>query len=195
MIYFSTEKIKEAYDPKLSAELKRLQKASAARAVAENHSEHEDSHFQEQLKHYEEMEQATQPLNKGRIRSTVAEEIMSKTLEMIAPQVTVGEALSKMQSRGFQHYPVVDGGSAVVGIVSERDLLKARADQKIQEVMTRRVLTTDIHSSLRDMALAMLNEKIGALPVTNADGKIVGIITRTDILRALVAKAPLNLWA
>jgi acetoin utilization protein AcuB len=96
--------------------------------------------------------------------------------------------------------PVVDHGGRLVGIVTDRDLRQvtfALALQRrlpklsdalktltVQEVMTRGVVTVRPSAEIREAARLMYERKIGALPVVDGD-RIVGILTESDVLRAL----------
>lgn len=103
-----------------------------------------------------------------------------------------------MTSGHIRHIPVTKGGS-VVGIVSQRDLLRARLsslggyssreneeflqDIDVAEVMTKNVRCADPNESVVHAAKRMLEAKIGCLPVVDKDGELVGLITETDVMR------------
>jgi CBS domain-containing protein len=79
----------------------------------------------------------------------------------------------------------------MVGILSDRDLLRFSGYQgeiTVKEVMTRLVVTVKPETSLEEAARLLVNHKIGALPVTQR-GRVIGIISSTDILIAYVALA------
>jgi acetoin utilization protein AcuB len=104
----------------------------------------------------------------------------------------------------IRHLPVVNKKGEVVGIVSDRDLYKAlgpkensnvidaRGDHtalhvvshKVRHIMHRHVLTIGPNDKLSEAAAILVKHRIGALPVVKS-GKLVGIITATDLLRAL----------
>lgn len=104
----------------------------------------------------------------------------------------------------IRHIPVVDDDDpdVVVGILSQRDLFRGAlarligygeyAQQKllkqlsIKEVMTPNVTTIDANASAADAARLMIDRKIGCLPVVES-GKLVGILTETDMLKAYLA--------
>jgi CBS domain-containing protein len=102
----------------------------------------------------------------------------------------------------IRHLPVVDG-SRLVGIVSQRDLLRAalsslvEADRaaerawlrniRVATVMTSRVFTVPTWAPLQTAVEIMLNQKIGCVPVVDDDGHLVGLLTETDCLRELRA--------
>ena len=100
-------------------------------------------------------------------------------------------AYELMEAKNLHHLPVVDGSQSVIGIVTRRDLqLAARcygaAPVEVSEVMHTPVVTITPDSKLRDAADRMRTEGIGSLPVCEGeDARLVGIITETDLLRAL----------
>jgi chloride channel protein, CIC family len=87
-----------------------------------------------------------------------------------------------------QGYPVIDGQQRLVGVVTRRDLLDAGAADKspVSEVIKRPPAVVFEDSTLRETADHMVREHVGRLPVVSRDepGKIVGIITRSDLLAA-----------
>jgi CBS domain-containing protein len=115
---------------------------------------------------------------------------------MSRPAVTVRQdaefqkALALMQEKKLRRLPVVDDGGQLVGIVVERDLLVAamrylQSRVEIGDIMTRNVVTVSPDADLVDVARTMLERKIGGLPVVE-DGRLVGIVTESDIFRRFV---------
>ncbi|HVN29824.1 MAG TPA: CBS domain-containing protein [Candidatus Binataceae bacterium] len=100
---------------------------------------------------------------------------------------TLRKAADMMKRGGYRRVPVVDN-DRLVGIVSERDI---RAHNgylditKVSAVMTCEPKTVTPHMSVEDAARLMIEHKIGGLPVLE-DGKLVGIITTTDVLKAFL---------
>jgi acetoin utilization protein AcuB len=125
---------------------------------------------------------------------------------MSSPAVTVTattpfqDALSLMRDGKFRRLPVVDDHGKLVGIVSERDLLHAAPSPatslsvwevnyllwklKIADVMTEEVITVTPETPIEDAAQIMISRKIGGLPVVDTHGKVLGVITETDIFSA-----------
>jgi acetoin utilization protein AcuB len=95
---------------------------------------------------------------------------------------TVGQALEIIESRHLRHLPVMDERESLVGIVSEKDLLRADCDDPIDGVMTREVITVTEYTALEEAARIMADHKISSLPVMR-NGKLVGIITETDLFK------------
>ena len=117
----------------------------------------------------------------------------------IASGATVREAIDLMKARKIRHLPVVEEDGRLVGIVTDRDLRQMLFDPSIQErlgeapgivrgrlvreVMTWGVVTVRPDTGIRQAASLMYERKVGALPVV-ADGRVVGILTERDVLRA-----------
>jgi acetoin utilization protein AcuB len=100
-------------------------------------------------------------------------------------------AIKLMQDCAIHHLPVVDAAGRLAGIVAERDLLLAAlhylgSGVDIGEVMHSDVVTTTPDQPVTDAALLMAGHAIGGLPVLDRTGRVVGIITETDIFRAFV---------
>jgi len=117
---------------------------------------------------------------------------------MSAPPITVQadssyqRALQMMETHRLHHLPVVDGGGQLVGIVTERDLLLAAshyglADVEVAEVMHKDAITATPEMTIAQAAALLLANRIGGLPVVDAQQQVVGVITETDLLRAFIA--------
>ena len=121
------------------------------------------------------------------------------------PEMPMQEALKLMRERGIRRLPVVDKKGKLVGIVSDRDLLHASPSDAtslsvwelnyllskvtLKEVMTKNVITVTPETPVQEAARIMAEKKIGGLPVVQA-GKVVGIITETDLFRVLLELLP-----
>jgi acetoin utilization protein AcuB len=112
---------------------------------------------------------------------------------MTKEPITVGEdellirASHKMQAGGFRRLPVMKEGK-LVGIVTERDLREHRGHlehTKVNGVMTENPVSVSPGTTLEEAAQILLERQIGGLPVL-ADGRLIGIITSSDILNAFI---------
>jgi acetoin utilization protein AcuB len=115
---------------------------------------------------------------------------------MSSPAVTVRadtdfqSALALMQQRNLRRLPVVDGAGVLTGMVAERDLLLAamrylQSRVDVADIMQKDVVTVAPATPIQDAARLMLDHRIGGLPVVDG-GKLVGVITETDIFRRFV---------
>jgi len=100
----------------------------------------------------------------------------------ITKDATVRQALEIIEGRNLRHLPVLDDQENLVGIVCEKDLLRAKGDALIQKVMSQEVVTITEYTALEEAARIMADHKISGLPVMR-DGKLVGIITETDLFQ------------
>jgi acetoin utilization protein AcuB len=119
----------------------------------------------------------------------------------IQPEASVPEALDLMREKKVRRLPVLDAHGKLIGMVSEKDLLYASpspsttlssweipsimAKLKVDSIMTKKLVTILEDLPLEEAARIMVDKRIGGLPVLR-DGALVGIITETDILRALL---------
>ena len=128
-------------------------------------------------------------------------EHMSAPAIVVSPETPVARAMEILRSRRIGRLPVVADGR-LVGIVSEPDLLRAMPSPAtsltvwempellerlpVREVMTPDVVVVEPTTRVQDAAQLMVDRRIGGLPVVE-DGRVVGIITETDVFRVLVA--------
>jgi len=128
-------------------------------------------------------------------------ERMSKQPVTITADVPITEALRIMRQSQVRRLPVLDAEGKLIGIVSEKDLLYASPSPatslsiyemhymlsrlKVTELMTPDPVTITPDTLLEEAALIMADNKIGGLPVME-DGRLVGIITETDIFKVFL---------
>lgn len=112
---------------------------------------------------------------------------MTKEPITVAPDDLLIRASHKMLAGGFRRLPVVSNGK-LVGIVTERDLREHRGHlehTKVNGAMTENPVTVSPATTLEEAAQILLERQIGGLPVV-ADGRLIGIITASDILNAFL---------
>ena len=146
-----------------------------------------------------------------------AEAIMSKPVVGIDPSASITEAAGLMLSKKISGFPVIRGDGLLVGIISEGDFLRrgelgtehkrsrwleflvgpgkaaleyVRANgRRVEEVMSADVITASPAASLAEVVELMTRHHVKRIPVVD-DGKVVGIITRSDLTRALLSVLP-----
>ncbi|MFP4410587.1 CBS domain-containing protein [Coleofasciculus sp.] len=125
-------------------------------------------------------EQIPQPLS--------ALELMSSPVRTIRPDTTVGEAQRILLRYGHSGLSVVDEQDQLIGIISRRDIDLALhhglGHAPVKGYMTRNLKTITPQTSLPEIESLMVTYDIGRLPVLE-NGQLVGIVTRTDVLRQL----------
>ena len=131
-----------------------------------------------------------------------AREIMSSPVVTGQTDQTLFEIWRIFAEHRIHHLPLLDQGRHLRGIVSDRDIMRFAANSNrgithasIGELMTHQVITAAPETEVRDLAEVMVRRGIGAIPVIDAAGDLQGIVSRTDILRTLVHRAPLEIWS
>lgn len=116
------------------------------------------------------------------------------------------DAVGRMRHRGVRHLPVVDGEHRVIGMLSDRDVrtvigdlavsegdqgLRARIQlARVGDVATRAPLTVKEDAPLTQLARLFADHRIGALPVLDAKGRLVGIVSYVDVLAGAAGPMP-----
>jgi CBS domain-containing protein len=132
-----------------------------------------------------------------------ARDLMTKNPVTLRVTATVKDAVQILQSMEIRHLPVVNEDDELVGMISDRDLrsmsiprslddrwlgeLRIALQERIATIMTADVLSVEVETDASEIIELMLEHKIGAVPVTDADGSLVGIVSYIDVLRELSA--------
>ena len=119
------------------------------------------------------------------------ESYMSHSPITIRDNTDYWKAFEIMQDEDLHHIPVFDENYKVVGILTRRDLKIAamhfrESPVEVSEVMHSPVVTIAPGELLSEAARKMIDNRIGGLPVLDENDHIVGILTETDLLRALI---------
>lgn len=125
-------------------------------------------------------------------------DVMTTTLVTLTPADSLLTARKLMQERRIRHLPVVTAEGDFLGVISQRDLLKASVSQfadvhqdvreqieagiPVAEIMTIDLLHAEPDTPVVEAAAVLLRHKVGCLPVLE-DGKLVGILTEADFVK------------
>ncbi len=103
----------------------------------------------------------------------------------LRPDATIGEALRLMRENKIGGIPIVDAQYKLVGILTNRDLrFETHYNQKVSTVMTKEnLITAPEGTDLKKAELIFKKNKIEKLPVVNKSGKLIGLVTFSDILK------------
>ncbi|MGP1680301.1 MAG: CBS domain-containing protein [Burkholderiales bacterium] len=146
-----------------------------------------------------------------------AKDVMTAPVVSVAPDTTVREIARLLLKRGISAVPVLDAGGQLAGIVSEGDLVRRPESgterrpswwlglfgdeneeahdyakshgRRAADVMTRNVVSVDEHATLASIATLLEKQRIKRVPVMR-DGKVVGIVSRANLLQGLAAHPP-----
>jgi len=137
-----------------------------------------------------------------------ARQIMTTPVMTLTPKMSVEQALTYFQATQLRHLPVISSNEKVIGIISDRDILRYMTElygnyqsnltahkisDKVEHLMQFPVLTTSQQTDVRYIARLFIERRVGAMPIVT-DGKLKGIITRSDILHAVMSHYEIELW-
>lgn len=109
---------------------------------------------------------------------------MSRPVLTVTPRTAVAEAVAVLRAHRVRHLPVMDG-DRVVGVVTDRDLRGVGVETSVSAIMSRPVVVVSPRTAIDKAARLLFDRRIGCLPVIE-EGKLVGILTQTDAVAALV---------
>jgi predicted transcriptional regulator len=123
-----------------------------------------------------------------------AADVMTTDLVTIRPEATIKEAIELLISKEISGLPVVDENQHLVGVITEFALLAMVYDQNVQDHpvsrhMTREVISIDVDDPINRIADLCIVHRVRRLPVMKS-GRMVGLIARRDVLKALYQSAP-----
>lgn len=127
---------------------------------------------------------------------------MTTDVVTLTPDRSMMKASKLMKDHDISRLPIVDDKGALVGIVSDRDVKEASpskattldmhelyyllSDIKLKDIMTRKPISIRQDETVEKAAVLMMENNIGGMPVVDADGKLVGIVTVTDVFKVLI---------
>lgn len=115
-----------------------------------------------------------------------ARDIMTRIVCTIHPEASAQEAAQLLSQKRISGLPVVNENSTIIGIVTEADIISKvnREGLHVADIMSHQVITVDEETLVSDIAMLLTERKIKRVPVVQ-DGKLVGIISRADIVNAV----------
>lgn len=133
----------------------------------------------------------------------VAADVMTRVPVTVRSDDPLTAAIARMAEHGIRHLPVVDEASRVIGILSDRDIRTAVGEPsrmrerlrragftlRVSDAMTSPAMVAPQGEPLLELASALLDKRIGALPVVDDDGRLVGIVSYVDVLAVLQEQA------
>lgn len=126
--------------------------------------------------------------------ATTIEKLMTPSPHSIGPDQTIAMALKLMRTHGVRHLPVLEGGN-IIGLVSERELelvstLGASNPERasVEQAMIPDPYWAEVDTPVAEVAAKMAERKLGSAVITRG-GKLAGVFTTTDALRALAELA------
>lgn len=134
-----------------------------------------------------------------------AYQIMSFPVHALSGSSPMKVAIEQFNQHPFQFFPIVNERKQLIGSVSRQQIYQYVLannqsnfnDKTIQEVCLNdksKVYAAEPITDVRRVAALMVENEIHALPILEKDGDVVGIVSRTDVLKAIMTDPPLSLW-
>ena len=145
----------------------------------------------------------------SRRRVQRADQLMTHAVEVLPVEGRLADAWALFLRHGIGQAPVVDAQGCLVGLLARATLMRPRwsgvlgtdtrtpladLDRPLREAMWTPVPSCAPHTDVRRVAELLLATGLPGVPVTDGDGQVLGFVSRSDLLRAMVAEPPLDLW-
>ncbi|THB78451.1 MAG: CBS domain-containing protein [Desulfobulbaceae bacterium] len=134
-----------------------------------------------------------------------ASQIMSRPVITIEDSSSVEDCYYLLEKHGIKQLPVVGKNGVPVGIISRENLLEVILvedgvlrhveSNSLLSIISRPVITADPVADIRRVAKVMYAQSLNSIPITDSSDMFLGIITRTDIIKAVSTYPVITLWA
>jgi CBS domain-containing protein/ribosomal protein S27AE len=115
-----------------------------------------------------------------------ASEIMTRDVIVILDEATVEDAARALARNRISGVPVVNDAGALVGLVTEHDLI-AKAGRVVADIMTRGVISVTPDTEVEQVQHLLTNQRIRRVPVVD-NNRVVGIVSRSDLVRQIAMR-------
>ena len=132
-------------------------------------------------------------------------DIMTKDCLYIDVQSTINDSYNSMKEFNIDQMPVVSFGKKIIGMISKKMILDLLMDdiessdyilnKKLDDIKLTELITADPISDIRRVAKVMVDFKLDAIPIVNENDLLVGIVSKTDIMKAISHLPRLQLWS
>ena len=180
------------FDPEVTPISRRLAPVTAVQQISKTSEITKDSAARvNRINQYADLSK-----RKERKRVIHALDIMSSPVFSLNENSAIADAQKIFSEHKYRHIPVISNSGKLVGIISDRDFVGSVGSKsgKISDYMITNILTARPQTEIKAIAEVMIEHRIGCLPILDERATLVGILTRSDILRAIVNHAPIELW-
>jgi CBS domain-containing protein len=124
------------------------------------------------------------------IGPTEVADVMTGKVVTLSPHHSFNDAANLMNDRYFRHCVVVDSQRKIVGVISDRDIMRALArnpnsrSKSLDQIMTQNPITVKRNTPIVDAVSKIVSKRINCLPVIEDDGTVCGIVTSIDLLKS-----------
>lgn len=132
-------------------------------------------------------------------------DIMTKESVCIENENTLQDAYDKLKDYNISQVPVIDSKQRILGLINKKFILNLIIDdidnardilnKKIEDIYLPELITTDPITDIRRVAKVIVDFKLSAVPVVTQEDIIIGIVSKTDILKAVAKLPSFQLWS
>lgn len=184
--------------------VERVSNSQKTKKIKEDHS-HDSSWLTYHAKSLQAYQSADSANEKK--RSLKASQVMTAPVVTLFAREAAAKALNILGQGSFRHIPILSAQGHLIGMISDRDIYRCKcgtgtaclscAKDKhsvlVEQVMQDEVLTASVDTDARHIARLFVEQRVGAMPVVDGD-TLVGIVTRSDILQAVMLNLDLDVW-
>mgnify|MGYP005842954549 CR=1 FL=1 len=135
----------------------------------------------------------------------LVKDIMTKDCIYIDAKSTIQEAYDVLKGLRIEQLPVVSFAKKILGVINKKVILnllmedlennKTILSKRIEDIYLPQLITSDPMTDIRSVAKVMLDFKLHAIPIVAENDILIGIVTKTDILKAIAHNPKLQLWS
>jgi CBS domain-containing protein len=113
----------------------------------------------------------------------IARDIMTRRVFTTTPQETIRDAARVLAEKHISGMPVVDETGTIIGMLTEADII-SKQGERVEDIMSREIIAVSEETPVDEIARLLSQRKIKRVPVL-ADGRLVGLVSRADIVAAV----------
>ncbi|BAK72632.1 MAG: HPP family protein [Arcobacter sp.] len=132
-------------------------------------------------------------------------DIMTRDVFSLDNKATIEDAYNFLKDNKITQAPIIDFGKKIIGMINKKIILnllmedieniKSILNKKIEDIYLPEVITSEPLSEVRTVVKVMLDFKLEAIPIVDEDGILLGIVSQTNILKAVAHLPKLQLWS
>ena len=124
-------------------------------------------------------------------KKNFVKDYMTQNVISVSPDTSVDHIIDLMKESHHNSYPVVKNDK-LVGMVTAFDIVAKKAGNTVDSIMTTKLVVANENLSINDASRVMFRRGISRMPVVDEEGKLVGIITNTDMVRSHIERSTPN---
>ncbi len=186
----------------------KVSKTSAIEAIGHQDKTAEQSPHKSSSSFQTRFYEQVQAFSETTPSALLARDIMASPVTSLSLHTSLAQAWELVKDKRFRHIPIHSQKGTLVGILSDRDLARGTVESalagikgsaylakvSIEPYVSHPVLVAAPEATLLAIARVLLEERIGAIPVVSQDKALLGMITRSDILRVIVSHPQFEQW-